>query len=211
MLLGGGAKPGKHAPGVAQHPQRVGADGTVRLGKFVDLQQGDLVVAHEGQVAVQINCIGDARVAGHGGGAHAIYGRAATALAATHVLDAHAGGKGLLFAAADRLQRAASLEVGPHQNAVAGHGPQPTVRNAQLAGAVVRAAHRRAVVQKSSNAGDHAQLLRQGVLALLGHGDASAGGQRVQIPLQRGIVHAGEIGKLVDGSRHVCARNDFVE
>ena len=211
MFLGGGPQPGEHAPGIAQNTNCMGADGPVRLGIFVDLQQGDLVVAHEGQIAVQINRVGDARVAGHGGGAQAIDGSAASALAAPHVLDAHAGGEGLFLAAANRLDGAAACVVRPHQNAVAGHGPQTAVRDAQLVRAVVRSAHRRPVVQKRRNAGDHAQLLRQGVLALLGEGDASAGGQRVQIPLERGVVHAGELGKLVDRPRHVGALNDFVE
>ena len=211
MFLGGGAQASEHAPGIAQNTNCMGADGPVRLGIFVDLQQGDFIVAHEGQVAVQQDRIGDARIAGHGGGAQAIDGSTAPTLSATHVLDAHAGGEGLFLAAANRLDGAAACVVGTHKNAVAGHGAQTAVRDAQLSRAVVRPAHRRAVVQERRNAGDHAQLLRQGVLALLGEGDASAGGQRVQIPLERGVVHAGQIGKLVDRPRHVGVLNDFVE
>ena len=210
MLLGDGAQPGKHAAAVAQHPNRVGADGTVALGVFVDLQQRDLVVAHEGEIPLQRYSVGNAGVAGHGGGAQAIHVRTAMP-APSEAFDAHAGAQAASCAAADGLQRTAALTGSAHQDAVAGHGPQPSVCNAQLIGAVVGAAHRRTVVEKGGASGDQPQLLRQGVLALFRQGDASAGDQCIQIPLEIGIIHAARIGKLRQRARHVGMPQNIVE
>ena len=187
---------------VAQHPQDACVDRTAGLGIAVDGEQGDFVVIQRVEVSGQHHVVGNAHVAGDGGG-HRLDLRAALAHGLEGLaLDAHIGGEALPAPAEYGVQLAVFAQRA-HQHQVVGHAALcATVFELQRSPAPDGLGHWRAVALEGDPRRAQPDGLGDGPAALPGSGDASFPGQFVQRHLYRLEGALVLLGKLPRGQRH---------
>ena len=181
MRFGYGAHARQHAGGVAQNALHMSAyrRAALRVGVYGDQRQ--LVVAHKAQVAVQRNGIGNARVAGRGGCAHAL--EIALSSAAAVAVEAHAAADGDHFTGADLLDLAIRFAQRAAQEYVVRQRLQAVFDDAQPKCRSVGKQHGRAAVGEDRSAANEPQQLRKREFTLARSGGAAVAHQRIHCGL----------------------------